>query len=152
MKQAEKSSGKMKQGRRIRALSSYLQEQKVVEERPFSDRCAHCHLLMASVTFNYLRGAMIRHLQKCKQARGINPEEDKRDDEECEAMQDVDVMEGREREAMDGSFEGGEGGAIEEEENWVDLDGEEEFVGEDAIQFTQLMLLLYIELKKPQTL
>ena len=136
MKQAEESSGNNKREPRITARTSYSQEQKIVESRPFSERCAYCHMLVASVTSNYLRGAMIRHLQKCKEARGINPEEDERDDEECEAMQDVDVMEGREREAMDGSFEGGEGGAIEEEENWVDLDGEEEFIGEDAIVIT----------------
>ena len=85
MKQAEKSSGKMKQLRRIRALSSHLLEQKVVEERPFSDRCAHCHLLLACSTFNYLRGAMIRHVNKCKKARGINPE-DEGDDDEFKAM------------------------------------------------------------------
>ena len=75
---------------------------------------------------------MIKHVKKCKKARGINPE-DERDAEEFEAMQDGDMMEGSEREQMDGIFEGGEGEAIGEEENWVDLDGEEEFVGEDAI-------------------
>ena len=78
---------------------------------------------------------MIKHVKKCKKARGINPE-DERDAEEFEAMQDGDVMEGSEREQMDGIFEGGEGEAIGEEENWVDLDGEEEFVGEDAILIT----------------
>ena len=35
MKQAEKSSESKKRERRIRALSGYLLEQKVVEERPF---------------------------------------------------------------------------------------------------------------------
>ena len=136
MKKAGESSGRGKREPRITARTSYSQEQKIVESRPFSERCAYCHMLVASITSNYLRGAMIRHLQKCKKARGINPEEDERDDEECEAMQDGDVMEGREREEMDGIFEGGEGGAIEEKENWVDLDGEEEFVGEDAILIT----------------
>ena len=135
MKQAEKSSESKKRERRIRALSSYLLEQKVVDERPLSERCAHCHLLLACSTLNYLRGAMIKHVKKCKKARGINPE-DERGAEEFEAMQDGDVMEGSEREKMDGIFEGGEGEAIGEEENWVDLDGEEEFVGEDAILMT----------------
>ena len=135
MKQAEKSSGKMKQGPRIRALSSYLLEQKVVEERPFSDRCAHCHRVLACSTLNYLRGAMIKHMKKCKKARGINPE-DERDNEKFKAMQDGDVMGGSEREELDGNFEGGEGVEIGEEDNWVDLDGEEEFVGADAILMT----------------
>ena len=80
---------------------------------------------------------MIKHLKKCKKARGINPEEDERDDEEFETMkQDGDVMEGRERKEMDGIFEGGEGEAIGEEENWVDLDGEDVSVGEDSILMT----------------
>ena len=77
MKQAEKSSESKKRERRMRSLSSYLIEQKVVEERPFSDKCAHCNRVLACSTLNYLRGAMIRHVKKCKEARGINQEDDR---------------------------------------------------------------------------
>ena len=85
MQQSGESSGKKKRSR-YKVNSSDAQVQKIVEERPFVERCAHCKFLVASSTLNYLRGAMIKHVQKCKKARGINPE-DERDDEEFEAMQ-----------------------------------------------------------------